>query len=58
MSKYVIEKEIPGAGKLTAEQLKGISQTSCGVTSNIRSTFDIPSIDYSIDLIIEDFDIY
>lgn len=28
---YVIERTIPGAGKLTAEQLKGISQTSCGV---------------------------
>jgi hypothetical protein len=27
----VIEREIPGAGKLTQEQLKGISQTSCGV---------------------------
>ena len=31
MPKYVIEREIPGAGKLTAEQLKGIAQTSCGV---------------------------
>jgi hypothetical protein len=31
MPKYVIEREIPGAGKLTAEQLQGISQTSCGV---------------------------
>lgn len=31
MPKYVIEREIPGAGKLTAEQLKAISQTSCGV---------------------------
>ncbi len=31
MPKYVIEREIPGAGKLTAEELKGISQTSCGV---------------------------
>ncbi len=30
MPKYVIEREIPGAGKMTAEQLKGISQTSCG----------------------------
>ncbi len=28
---YVIERTIPGAGKLTPEQLKGISQTSCGV---------------------------
>jgi hypothetical protein len=31
MKTYVIEREIPNAGKLTAEQLKGISQTSCGV---------------------------
>jgi hypothetical protein len=28
---YVIERVIPGAGKLTPEQLQGISQTSCGV---------------------------
>jgi hypothetical protein len=28
---YLIERTIPGAGKLTPEQLKGISQTSCGV---------------------------
>ncbi len=35
MPKYVIEREIPGAGKLTAEQLKGISQTSCGVISKL-----------------------
>jgi hypothetical protein len=31
MPKYVIEREIPGAGKLSSEQLQGISQTSCGV---------------------------
>lgn len=31
MKTYVIEREIPGAGKLTAEQLKSISQTSCAV---------------------------
>ena len=35
MPKFVIEREIPGAGKLSAEQLKGISQTSCGVLSNM-----------------------
>ena len=35
MPKYVIEREIPGAGKLTPEQLKSISQTSCGVLSNM-----------------------
>lgn len=31
MKTYVIERIIPGAGNLTAEQLKGISQTSCTV---------------------------
>lgn len=35
MPKYVIEREIPGAGKLTDDQLKGISQTSCGVLENM-----------------------
>jgi hypothetical protein len=37
MPKYVIEREIPGAGNLTAEQLKGISQVSCGVLSKLGS---------------------
>lgn len=31
MPKYVIEREIPGAGKLSTEELKAISQKSCGV---------------------------
>ena len=31
MLKYVIDKEIPGAEKLSAEQVKVISQASCGV---------------------------
>jgi hypothetical protein len=35
MPKYVIEREIPGAGKLTAAQLKAISQTSCGVINKM-----------------------
>jgi hypothetical protein len=29
--KFLIEREIPGAGDLTAEELQGISQKSCGV---------------------------
>lgn len=37
MPKYVIEREIPGAGNLTAEQLKAISQTSCNVLRNLGS---------------------
>ena len=31
MPKYVIEREIPGAGKLTPPELQAISQKSCGV---------------------------
>ena len=31
MPKYVVERELPGAGKLSADDLRGISQTSCGV---------------------------
>jgi cell division inhibitor SulA len=31
MPKYVIEREIAGAGKLSPEQLRAISQKSCGV---------------------------
>lgn len=31
MPKFVIEREIPGAGKLSAAQLQSLSQTSCGV---------------------------
>jgi len=31
MKKFVIEREIPGVGKFSAEQLKEISQASCGV---------------------------
>jgi len=37
MPKYVIEREIPGAGKLTAEELKGISETSCNVLRKMGS---------------------
>jgi hypothetical protein len=31
MPKFLIEREIPGAGKLSPAELQGISQTSCGV---------------------------
>lgn len=31
MPKFVIERDIPGAGKLSAAELQGISQKSCGV---------------------------
>ena len=35
MPKYVIEREIPEAGKLSAQQLQAISQKSCGVLKNL-----------------------
>jgi hypothetical protein len=35
MPKYLIEREIPGAGKLSQDQLRAISQKSCGVLSNL-----------------------
>lgn len=35
MPKYVIEREIPGAGKLTPEQLQAVSQKSCGVLQSM-----------------------
>jgi hypothetical protein len=31
MKTYIIEREIPGAGNFSPDQLKAISQTSCGV---------------------------
>jgi hypothetical protein len=31
MPKFLIEREIPGAGDLSAEQLRAVSQKSCGV---------------------------
>ena len=31
MPKYVIEREVPGAGKLPPDQLQAISQKSCAV---------------------------
>lgn len=31
MPKYVIEREIPGAGKLSPEELKAVAQKSCDV---------------------------
>lgn len=34
---YVIEREIPGAGNLTTEELQAISQTSCGVLDEMGS---------------------
>ena len=33
MPRYVIERDLPGVGDLSDEQLQGISQKSCGVLS-------------------------
>ena len=35
MPKFVIEREIPGAGKLSAGDLKAISAKSCGVLRDL-----------------------
>ncbi|MDN5698122.1 MAG: DUF4242 domain-containing protein [Rubrobacter sp.] len=35
MPKYVIERELPGAGSLSNEELQGISQTSNGVLNEM-----------------------
>jgi hypothetical protein len=35
MPKYVIERELPGAGKLSAAELQGIAQKSCGVLTEM-----------------------
>ena len=35
MPKYVIEREIPGAGKISSQDLKAISRKSCGVLSGL-----------------------
>jgi cell division inhibitor SulA len=35
MPKYVIERNIPEAGKLSSEQLQSISQKSCGVLKQL-----------------------
>jgi Protein of unknown function (DUF4242) len=35
MPKYVIERELPGAGKLSADELRAVSQKSCGVLNRM-----------------------
>ena len=38
MPKYVIERELPGAGNLSQQELKEISQNSCAVLSELGPT--------------------
>ena len=35
MPKFIIEREIPGVGKLTPEELTSVSQKSCNVLRNM-----------------------
>lgn len=35
MPKFVIERDIPGAGDMTGDQLRDISQTSCRVLARL-----------------------
>ena len=38
MPKYVIEREIPNVGALSPDELKAVSQTSCGVLQEMGPT--------------------
>lgn len=35
MPKFIIEREIPGAGQLSAAELKAVSQKSCSIIRNL-----------------------
>ena len=35
MPKFLIERDIPGAGKLSRSELQGVAQTSCNVLNNM-----------------------
>ena len=35
MPKFVVEREVPGAGKMTPQELQAISQKSCNVLRNM-----------------------
>jgi len=39
MKKFVIEREIPGLGDMTAEQLQAISQASCNVVNGLGKPY-------------------
>jgi len=49
MPRYVIERELPGAGKLSPAELKAISQKSCSVIDNLG-----PSIQWVESFVTED----
>ena len=39
MKKFVIERDLPGAGSLSAEALQAIAHTSCGVVSEMGKPY-------------------
>jgi len=39
MKKFVIERNLPGAGKLTGDELQAISQSSCEVVSQLGKPY-------------------
>ncbi len=49
MPKYVIERDIPGAGKLTSTELQGASAKSCGVLRDLG-----PSIQWKESYVTDD----
>ena len=44
MPKFVIEREIPGVGSLSAKELQAISQKSCGVLHEMGSTLQVDDL--------------
>ena len=39
MKKFVIERDLPGAGNLSAEELQAISQTSCEAVAQLNKPY-------------------
>ena len=39
MKKFIIERELPGAGKLTPAELKAIAAKSCEVVDNLAAPY-------------------
>jgi hypothetical protein len=39
MKKFIIERELPGAGKLTPSELKSIATKSCEVVDNLEAPY-------------------
>jgi hypothetical protein len=39
MKKFVVERNLPGAGNLTSEELQAISQTSCEAIDKLKKPY-------------------